>query len=212
MLANPSNPLLHKASVAAPAQTGAQPAATTEPAETDPKSDPAKNDGDEDEDEEDLPPEPPAPESDPAPEPEAAATPPARQLSAFDRTILRGLGKGDLIARVERAELESADLQSQVAKLTAENTRLAAALEAHQKETPAKIEAAAKGHANDVSKGVVSELAALGIQKEAAPSQVAADATPEAMLEKFKTLKGAEKIAFFRAHQTTLKAAEAAAK
>ena len=79
-----------------------------------------------------------------------------------------------------------------------------------EKETPKQVAAAREGRENEVARAVTAELTALGVTPEAAPSQVGADATPEALLEKFATLKGAEKTAFFRANTVALKAADAA--
>jgi hypothetical protein len=201
MLHNPSNPLLAKASAAAPVKTPGQPAAT-QTAETETGNDSEKESEDEDDDEEQDPekPNPAPPESEPA----------KPKLTAFERGALRALGKGDLIARVERAETEAAGLTEQVANLKAENTRLAGELSAIKQETPAKIEAAAKGRENEVSKGVAAELSNLGITKEAAPAALGADATPEGLLEQYATLKGEEKTQFLRANKTKLMTAEAA--
>lgn len=201
MLKNPSNPLL-KASEAAPAKPVEKPAANEPAATPDTPADDSEkeNDGEEEEEEE-----PEQPEV--TPEPPAA---PKQKLSAFDRGALRLVGKGDLIARVERAETEAADLTAQVSRLSAENARLTAELASHKQETPKKIEAAAKGRENEVSRGVAAELSALGITKEAAPAAIGADATPEGLLEQYKLLTGSARTEFLRANKTKLLAAEAA--
>lgn len=207
MLKNPSNPLLNQAAAPAP---GAQPSAKSPVAtESASNSEKEKGDGEEEEESEE---EPASPETQPIAEPEPAGSAATQKpkLSAFDRGLLRGLGKGDLIARVERSELEAAALTEQVANLKAENTRLAGELSALKTETPAKIEAAAKGRENQVAKGVAAELSALGITQEAAPAAIGADATPEGLLEQYATLKGAEKTEFLRANKTKLIAAESA--
>ncbi|MES2923694.1 MAG: hypothetical protein V4819_19220 [Verrucomicrobiota bacterium] len=149
------------------------------------------------------------PEPEPEKEPEAPAA--AAKPNAFQRGALRALGIGDLVARVERAEAAEAVANAEVTRLTAENIRLTGELTKLEKETPQKIEAAAKGRDNEVSKQVTAELTALGVSADAAPSQVAADQTPEAMLEHFATLKGAEKTAYWRANSKALKIAEASA-
>jgi hypothetical protein len=144
----------------------------------------------------------------PVKEPEApsetlsAATP----LSAFERGKLRALGMGGLISRLETSEAALATANAEITRLHAENTRINTELA----EKPKQIEAATKGRENEVSQGVLAELGKLGISEAAAPSQISADATPEALLEKFQSLKGAEKTAFFRANKTALKNAEAA--
>lgn len=135
--------------------------------------------------------------------PEAATK---THLSAFERGKLRALGMGGLISRLETTEGQLAEANAQVAKLTAENTNLKAQLGKSQQETAA----AAKGRENEVSRGVRAELDKVGLKEDAAPSQIAADGTPEALMEKFQSLKGAERTAFWREHKTALKAAEAA--
>lgn len=214
MSANPSNQFLATAAGAAAADS-AKPKLVEKPAETETETPPAGDEpGDEDEDEEEDPPADPVKPETPTADPNAAAasqTPTAPpRLSAFDRGALRLLGKGDLIARLERAETEAANLSDANATLTAENARLTSELNSLREETPKKIEAAAKGRANEVSKGVAAELQALGVTQEAAPSAVGADSTPEGMLEHFHTLKGAERIAYLRANKQKLLAAEAA--
>lgn len=200
MLHNRFNPLYAAAEDAPPANPGTAPAAP----EAAPEKDAA---GDEKKDEE---PEPePEPAADPAAAPEAAAP---GKLNAFQRTALRALGTGDLIARVERAEAGEAVALAEVARLKTENTRLTADLAQIKKETPAQIEAAKQVREKDVSTAMRNELGKLGITSEIAPSQVNAEATPEAMLEHFATLKGAEKTAYWRANSKALKIAEASAK
>ncbi len=196
MLKNPSNPLLNQAAAPAP---GAQPSAKS-PVATESASTSEQEEGDdkkEKESEED----PDSPGTQPIAEPEPAATQKPK-LSAFDRGLLRGLGKGDLIARVERSELEAAALTEEVANLKAENTRLAGELSALKTETPAKIEAAAKGRENQVAKGVAAELSALGITPEAAPAAIAADSKQSATnrqeaLQQYAQLQGKEKREFY---------------
>jgi hypothetical protein len=196
MLHNRFNPLHAPASDAPPANSGTAPT-TPEPA--------PESEGEEKTEEE------PAPE--PAPEPEKPAETPSaavKPLSAFDRGALRALGMGALISRVEVAESLNATQAAEIARLTAENSRIACELAAERRETPAKIEAAAKGRENEVSRGVRAQLTQLGISEAAAPAQINSDGTPEAKLEHFATLKGAEKTAYYREHKADLKAAEAA--
>lgn len=196
MLHNRLNPLYAPASDAPPANSGTAPATP----ETAPESE-----GEEQAEEE------PAPE--PAAEPEKPAEAPAaaaKPLSAFDRGALRALGMGALISRVEIAEGLNATQASEISRITAENSRLAGELAAERKETPVKVAEAVKGRENEVSRGVRAELTQLGISEAAAPAQVNSDGTPEAKLEHFATLKGAEKTAYYRANKADLKAAESA--
>jgi hypothetical protein len=195
MLRNKFNPLYSAAVDAPPANSGAAPSANNSesPAETKPEE--------------------VEPEIAPEPEPEPAPTPAPEangKLSAFERTKLRMLGSGDLVSRVEKAERELASAQAEITRLNAENQRLSQTVENQNTELPKKVAAAAKGRENEVAKGVRNELTSLGISEAEAPAQINADSTPEAMLEKFATLKGSEKTAFFRANKTVLKAAEAA--
>lgn len=152
---------------------------------------------------------PPAPAAPPT-NPEAAATPVAPKLSIFERGKLRMLGMGDLVARVEKAEGELSVASAEVVRLNAENLRLQGELATLKEESPKQLAAAKEIKSTEISKKVTAELTGLGITAEAAPSQVSADATPEALLEKLNSLKGAEKTAFFRANRTALKAADAA--
>jgi hypothetical protein len=200
MLKDPSNPLLKTATAAAPVKTNGQPSAN-ETAETETGNDSEKESGNEDEDEEEdpEPPNPAPPESEPAADPSASTTPAKPKLTAFERGALRAVGKGDLIARVERAEMEAAGLTEQVASLKAENTRLAGELSALKKETPSKIEAAAKGRENQVSKGVAAELSALGISKEAAPAALTAESDKTKTRAEFEQLDHPARNAFMRA-------------
>jgi hypothetical protein len=157
----------------------------------------------------------PKPESEEEPEPEktepAPVTAPeaAVKPNAFQRGALRALGIGDLVARVEKAEAAEALSAAEVTRLAAENLRLTSEINKLQTEAPKQVAAAAKGRENEVSKQVTATLTNLGVNEAAAPSQVAAENTPEALLEKFNTLKGAGKTAFFRANKTALKAADA---
>jgi hypothetical protein len=199
MLANKFNLLRSAHQDAPPANSGTAAPPAPEPA--------PENDKDK------APAEPEQQESPAAPEAPAegsAAVPP--KPNAFQRGALRALGIGDLVARVERAEAAEAVAQMEITRLTTENMRLTSELKKLETETPKKIEAAAKGRADEVSKGVRAELTTLGITEADAPSQVAAEQTPEAMLEHFATLKGAEKTAYWRANSKALKAAEAASK
>lgn len=134
-----------------PAETPATPETTSAP----------ETDEDEPEETETAPGEETAP---PVETPDATASAPQR-LNAFDRGALRLLGKGDLVARTERAEAE-------VARLTTENTRLATELAQFKAETPKQIAQAAAGRKNEVAKGVAAELAGLGISPEAAPGKI----------------------------------------
>jgi hypothetical protein len=206
MLKNPSNPLLNQAAAPAP---GAQPSAKS-PVATESASTSEQEEGDDDEEEESEE-DPASPGTQPLaePEPSGSAATQKPKLSAFDRGLLRGLGKGDLIARVERSELEAAELTEQVANLKAENTRLAGELSALKNETPAKIEAAAKGRENQVAKGVAAELSALGITPEAAPAAIAADSKQSATnrqeaLQQYAQLQGKEKREFYLKNRNLL--------
>jgi hypothetical protein len=112
--------------------------------------------------------------------PEAAAAVP--KLTAFQRGSLRALGLAGLVDQVEVAKGETFIATAEVERLTAannlltaENIRLTGELAKLQKETPEKIEAAAKGREDEVSKKVTAELSGLGITAEAAPSQLTAD-------------------------------------
>lgn len=134
--------------------------------------------------------------------PAAAQRPPG--LSAFERGKLRALGSGKLIARLEKAEGDLFQANATIGQLQAEIT----GLKAEAAEVPKKLAAAEKIRDGQVAKEVTKELTGLGISEAAAPSQIPADQTPEAMLEKFGTLNGAEKTAFFREHKAVLKAAE----
>ena len=197
MLAKNFNPLRSTHEESAPANTGTAP--------TTPETPPEKKADSEKEPE----PEPePEPETEPkVPEAPAAAAKP----NAFQRGALRALGIGDLVARVERAEAAEAVASAEIVTLTAENIRLTSELKNLETETPKKLEEAVKGRSNEVSRGVLAELTALGISEKAAPSQVNADDTPEAMLEKLHSLKGAERTAYWRANSKALKAADAVA-
>lgn len=199
MLKNRFNPLFAAHDDQPPASGGAG-------SGTQPKTPPAKekdgpkNEGADEDDDEPKDPKEDAPKK-PDEAPAAAAL-----LSAFARGSLRALGMGGVIARLETSEAALANANSEVLRLAADNTRLTAELA----DKPKLIAAAAVVRKNDVAKGVLNELGKIGITEAAAPSQISADATPEALLEKFETLKGAEKTAFFRANKTALKAAEAA--
>lgn len=115
--------------------------------------------------------EPEGSDSDPTDPVEPSASTPPR-LSAVQRGALRLLGKGDLIARLERVE-------SEVSRLTAENRELTLSLTNLQEETPKQIKAAKKGRENEVSKGVSSELEKIGIDAEAAPAQLGVESAEE---------------------------------
>lgn len=191
MLANKFNPLRSAHEDTPPANPGT---AAPETPETAPETET-----------EEAPPAEPEPETPAAPEAPAAASKP----NAFQRGALRALGIGDLVARVERAETAEAFANLEITRLNAENIRLTSELKKLETDTPQKIEAAAKGRADEVSKGVRAELTALGVSAAVAPSQISADATPEAMLEHFASLKGAEKTSYWRANSKALKAAGA---
>jgi hypothetical protein len=123
--------------------------------------------------------------------PDASASAPQR-LTAFDRGALRLLGKGDLVARTERAE-------SEVARLAAENTRLATELAQFKAETPKQIAQAAAGRQDEVAKGVAAELAGLGISPEAAPGQIAAEKADKTLTRaEFDKLDHTARNQFFR--------------
>ena len=122
------------------------------------------------------------PETDPAPEPTPADSATPGKLNAFQRTALRALGTGDLIARVERAEAGEQVALAEVTRLKAENSRLTSELAKLNTETPTKIEAAKKVHEKEVSTAVLNELGKMGISADQAPSQI----TPEAA-DKIKT-------------------------
>lgn len=200
MIATPSNPFL--ATVPGAAAAAASAPRVEKPAETDtpPAGDTA--DDEEDDEEDDPPAEPVKPET-PTAEPEAAnagqtsnATP---RLTAFDRGALRLLGKGDLVARVERAESETARLIDANATLAAENQRLVAELNSLRQETPKKIEAAAKGRENEVAKGVAAELQSIGITPDAAPNAISAkDAEKSLTRAEFDALDHAARNEFMR--------------
>lgn len=200
MLHNRFNPLRSKHEDTPPANTGTAAPATPEAA-------PETEQAPEVEKKEDEPETEPAPETTPT---DLAAN--TGKLNAFQRTALRALGTGDLIARVERAEAGEQVALAEATRLKAENSRLTSELAKLNTETPAKIEAAKKVHDKEVSNGVLNELGKIGISAAEAPSQVSADATPEAMLEHFATLKGAEKTAYWRANSKALKASSTAAK
>lgn len=108
---------------------------------------------------------PESPEATPAPE--ASAAP---KLSALDRGKLRALGMGNLITRLETSEGQLAAAHGQIETLKAENARLKAGHEAEEKAAREKLEAAAKGRENEVSKGVREKLSALGVPETDAPS------------------------------------------
>lgn len=195
MLRNSFNPLFSKADSEPPTGGG-----NPTPAPAPEKS--GDDAGDEKTEEE------PEPEKETEPTPEPAA---AKGLTAFERGKLRALGMGALISRVEKAELGHSLATSEISRLTAENARLSSELDTLKSETPKKIEAAARGRENEVSKKVTAELSGLGITPDKAPSQMSETDTPESKLEKLHTLKGAERTAFYRANKADLKAAEKAA-
>lgn len=210
MLRNHFNPLFSKHEDAPPVGSGSSAPllAVVENDEADQVSDAEKKD---EEDETDPEKDESDPEKDAPLAPEAAAlTPP--KLSAFERTALRAFGKGDLIARVELAEGQAFLAKAEAARLTEENRKLTGRLSALETETPKQVAAAVKGRENEVQRAVTAELSALGLNPDAAPSQIAAEATPEAMLEHFQTLKGAEKTTYWRANSKALKTAEASMK
>ncbi|MEO5712170.1 MAG: hypothetical protein ABIT37_01670 [Luteolibacter sp.] len=200
MLRNNFNPLYSKAEVEPSTGPGNSPA----PTENNPEGEATETDPDADAD-----PDSDAEPKTPAEPGETNAPAAAAPLSAFERGKLRALGSGALITRLEQAEGNLGIAQSEVTRLTAENVKLKADLAAAQKETPLKVAEAAKGKDEAVSKGVIAQLGKLGITEAAAPSQVAAENTPEGMLEHFQTLKGAEKTTYWRANSKALKAAEA---
>jgi hypothetical protein len=157
-----------------------------------PDDDPAEEKQPAETDDEEQPPADPAEAAPAAPAAPAEATVTPQRLTAFDRGALRLLGKGDLIARLERAELESATLRGSNAKLESE-------LSALKEATPKKIEAAAAGRQDEVAKGVAAELTALGITAEAAPGVIsAASEKPSLSREEFEKLDHADRNAFFR--------------
>lgn len=164
MLHNRFNPLRSQHEDTPPANPG-----TATPA---PDAAPEKDAADEEKKDEDPDPEP-EPEIDPAAPAEAAATP--GKLNAFQRTALRALGTGDLIARVERAETAELVAKGEVTRLTSENLRLTGELTKLKAETPVKIAAAQKVREKDVSTGVLNELGKLGVTAEQAPSQISAE-------------------------------------
>lgn len=200
MTATRSNPFLAAFQAAAPtgprAITDAPAAPTTPPADPPADGDEPEGDEPEAEEEEETPaaPETPAEPADPAApaEPSASAPAPHRPMSAFDRTALRVLGKGDLVARIERAEADNA-------RLIAENTRIANELLQLREETPRQVEAAASGRKNEVSRAVAAELQTLGIDPAAAPSAVGADeAEKTKSRDEFEALSHEDRNAFMR--------------
>lgn len=140
----------------------------------------------------------------PAAPAEATAPQSAPRMSAFQRGALRALGIGELVQRVEAAEATVAQLTAENARLSAQNAELTA-------EIPRREMAARAVRENEVSSAARTVLSSLGVSEADAPAQMPIESTPAALLEKFKTLTGAEKTAFFRAHKSELKAAELAA-
>jgi len=178
--------------------TASEEAAPTTPVEppaepTTTESNPATEPDDETEEETapETPEEETTPPAEPAAAPEASASSPQR-LTAFDRGALRLLGKGDLIARVERAEGEAAQLRATNAKLATEIASLKA-------ETPKHIAAAAQGRANEVAKGVAAELQGLGLTPEAAPGLISAETAENTLTRaEFDKLDHTARNNFFR--------------
>jgi hypothetical protein len=188
MLHNRFNPLFAKAEDSPPPNTGGS---APEKPETN---------GEEPEGEQEEDPEPPAPGKETT-EPAAPATPAASapKLNAFQRGALRALGTGELISRVEKAEAQNVVDSAEISRLTTENTRLTNELSQFKTETPKKIEAAQKGRADDVSKGVRGELTKLGITEAAAPPQLGAEETDKTMTRAdFRGLSATKKSGFIK--------------
>lgn len=190
------NPLFRPAETEKPA-AGA-PAAKEPAGNGEGETDGAEKDGEGDEDDEE-----PEPEKEKAP---AATT---SKLGMFDRAALHLKSKNAVITQLGEAHkfngqlaAENAQLRSQLAAAQTENKKVA---------TLEKQVATAAAEKTTIAKGVAKELTSLGIPEKDAPA-MAASGGGDALLEKFNSLKGAEKIAFFRANENALFAAEAAAK
>ena len=195
MLPNSQNPLL-KQSAEEPAEKPAVAPANTEPETDDAAADETVST---DEPAADDPPKPaPLPEGNPAPAETATAAAP--KLSAFERGKLRMLGMGDLIARVEKAEGETAMARGELARLTSENATLRADLAKTTAESSQKIEIATQAAENKLSKSVTAELASLGVTPEAAPSQISANEADKTLTRaEFEKLDHPARNEFFRA-------------
>lgn len=148
----------------------------------------------------------PAPAADPAPEAAAAGVKP----SVFDRAAAFLSGKNQLVNQLAAAHGQIATATAEIGRLNAEIVTLNAsnATLAEQAKKVPVLEA----EKTTVAKGVQKELGSLGLSPAEAPSQLGSEQTPEALLEKFQTLNGADKTAFFRANKAALLVADAAAK
>lgn len=150
------------------------------PAAPDPAPAPAPEKQDEEEEEEETPATPAAPETTPEPAAPDASAPVAR-LSAFDRTALRLLGKGDLISRLETTQAKLSTAEAALAAKDKEISRLAARIDELGREKESAVAAATKAREGEVNKKLAAELASLGLEPEAAPSQLTADQADKTM-------------------------------
>ena len=205
MIRNRFNPLFTKATdQPAPGATGSPPAPAPAPEKKDGEDEGGGDESDEEEEgggDEEQEENPPAPDAAAAAE---ATRPPA--LSVFERGKLRALGMGQLIQRLEQADGNLAVAQATIKTLTAEN----ATLKAEAGKVPGKLKAAEQIREKEVARAVTNELTSLGLKPDEAPSQTAADQAPDALLDKFHAMKGAEKTQFYRDNKKALQAAEAA--
>lgn len=144
---------------------------------------------------------------DPEPEKEKAPAASTAKLGMFDRAALHLKSKNAVITLLGEAHKFNGQLAAENAQL---RTQLATA-EANSKKvaTLEKKVAAAEAEKTTVSKEVTKTLTSLGIAEKDAPA-MAASGNGEALLEQFNSLKGAQKIAFFRANEAALMAADAA--
>lgn len=109
------------------------------------------------------------------------------------RAVLSNFGKGELLAA-----------QAVIATLSAEKLQLAARIEALELEAARKNAAADSLREIEVSRQVRQALCTLGVSMEDAPSQIPGGNTREEIIEKFISLEGAEKHAYFQTHKDVL--------
>ena len=144
-------------------------------------------------------------------QPEKEKTPAAAtaKLGMFDRAALHLKSKNAVITLLGEAHKVNGQLAGENAQL---RTELATVKAEAKKVGPLEKQVAeAVAKETTVAKEVTKTLTSLGIAESEAPA-MAASGNGEALLEQFNSLKGAQKIAFFRANEAALFAAEAAAK
>jgi hypothetical protein len=169
MLHNRFNPLLSPHNDTPPAHSGSG-------ISPEPETAPEKETGDEARDEVD-----PEPKKEIETPQEPAPPAESAKINAFQRTAMRALGTGALVARVERAEAAEHVALAEITRLKTENIRLTSELSKLQNEMPGKIAEAQKVREKEVSTGVLNELGKIGISEKEAPSQITAEQSDKIM-------------------------------